>query len=459
MENMEKKLAELASEKTEFKREITLFGGVSILGGIMIGGGIFYLGSYVLMRTGFSLGLSLLCWILGGIVSMLGGLCLAELGAMIPKAGGMTVYLNEAFHPLVGFLNGFNSWVIGGPGSLSAGALALAAMFGLQGTTGKVVASLVIIAFTAYNYFGVKIGSQLQNITMVAKLIPIAIIMLAALVMGKAAPDLAMTPMDGPVSAGRLLNMVAFATVATLWAYEGWTNLNTVTEEVKNPKRNLPLALIIAIGGITVLYTLFNFAIFNVIPLAEIRSLVSGGKLYLGTEVAVRLLGSAGGVIVMIGMIISQLGSINGMILAFPRAYYAMSQEGHFFKSFKKLHPTYKIPHVALIWQCIFILILIWIRSLDQLTSLVVFTSMIYNVLTIVAVLVLRKKMPTAARPYKVWGGKVTIYITILINFALMVNTFIEDPVTSIIGFVVPAVGSALFMYFDRKIKAERAAG
>ena len=122
---METKLQNLTTEKTEFKREIGVFGGVSLLGGIMIGSGIFYIGSYVLMRTGMSLGLSLLAWVIGGIVSLLGGLCLAELGAAMPKAGGMTVYLNEAYHPIVGFLCGFSSWVIGGPGSIAAIAIAL----------------------------------------------------------------------------------------------------------------------------------------------------------------------------------------------------------------------------------------------------------------------------------------------------------------------------------------------
>jgi APA family basic amino acid/polyamine antiporter len=449
-------MSELFSEKTEFKREITLFGGISILGGIMIGGGIFYLGSYVLMRTGFSLGLSIIAWILGGIVSMLGGICFAELGAMIPKAGGTTVYLTTAFHPLLGFLSGFNSWVIGGPGSLSAGALALTAMFGFQGTTGKIVASVIIIGFTVFNYFGIKMGSWLQNLTMIAKLIPIFIIMIAAFIMGKAAPVLSLTPMDGPVPVGKMLSMVAFATVATLWAYEGWTNLNSVTEEIKNPKRNLPLAIILAIAGITVLYTLFNYAIMRVIPLAEIRTLLDAKKLYLGTEVAVRLLGSAGGVIVTVGMMISMLGSINGMTLAFPRNYYAMAHEGHFFKSFKKLHPKYKVPYAPLICQCFITLLLIWIRSLDQLTSLVVFTSMIYNVLIFVAVLRLRKTMPDAERPYKVWGGKFTIYLTTLINFALLINTLIEDPYTCLMGLIVPVIGSVLYFYFDRRLKAEK---
>ena len=142
-------VSQLSSEKTEFKREITLFGGVSILGGIMIGGGIFYLGSYVLQRAGFSLGLSLLCWFAGGVISLLGGLCFAELGAMIPKAGGVTVYLNTAYHPLVGFISGFNSWLLTGPASLAAGAVALTAMFGLGGVAAQIAASAILIAFTA----------------------------------------------------------------------------------------------------------------------------------------------------------------------------------------------------------------------------------------------------------------------------------------------------------------------
>lgn len=444
-----------ATSKAGFKQEIGLFGGVSILGGIMIGGGIFYLGSYVLMRTEFNLGLSLLCWVIGGVVTLLGGLCFAEMGAMIPKAGGMTVYLNTAFHPVLGFLNGFNSWVISGAGSIAAGALALTAIFGLTGVTGKIVASLVIVAFTAYNLLGIKAGSMFQNVTMVAKLIPIAIIMVSAFALGKQTPDLSLTAGISDVSVPNMISMIAFATLATLWAYEGWINLNTVTEEMKNPKRNLPLSLIIAIGGITVLYTLFNLAIYKVLPLDQIKTLIGEENFYLGTEVALQLLGSAGGVVVIVGMVISQLGSINGMVIAFPRTYYAMAAEGHFFKSFARLHPKYRVPTVPILCQCCITIALIWLRDLNELTSLVVFSNMLFNVLVVIAVPVLRKKMPDAERPYRVWGGLPTIYITIAIYFGLMLNTLFEDPVTCIIGLVVPAIGVGVYYLFDRKIKKE----
>ena len=171
---------------------------------------------------------------------------------------------------------------------------------------------------------------------------------------------------------------------------------------------------------------------------------------------AKRLLGSAGGIIVTVGMMISMLGSINGMTLAFPRNYYAMAHEGHFFKSFTKLHPKYKVPYVPLLCQCFITLLLIWIRSLDQLTSLVVFTAMIYQVLVFVAVLKLRRTMPDAERPYKVWGGKFTVYLTIVVYTALLINTFVKDPVTCLMGFSVPFIGCLVYLYFDRKLKAEK---
>ena len=216
-----------------FKQEIGLFGGVSFLGGIMIGGGIFYLGSYVLMRTDFNIGWALICWVIGGIITLLGGLCFAEMGAMIPKAGGMTLYLNTAYHPIFGFLNGFNSWVLSGSGSIAAGALALTGIFGLTGTTGKIIASLFVIALTIFNLFGIKAGSMFQNVAMVAKMIPIIIIMVSAFAMGNENIDFNLTPSDGDISIGHMISMIAFATLATMWAYEGWINLNTITEEMK----------------------------------------------------------------------------------------------------------------------------------------------------------------------------------------------------------------------------------
>ncbi len=450
MDNVQK-IQDLTSENTQFRREISLFGGISIIGGIMVGSGIFYLGSYVLMRSGMSQGMALLCWIIGGAVSLLGGLCYAELGTSIPKAGGGVVYLSEAYHPIVGFLSGFNSWVIGGPGSISALAIALPtalapyAGFGDLGI--KVFATVLIAGLTIYNFYGVKLGSRLQNITMIAKLIPIFLIIAVALVAGNATPDLSLSVKnEDTISSSNPVSMVAFAVIATLWAYEGWTNLNTVTEEIKEPKRNLPLSLIISIGGITLLYTVFNYSIYRVLDAETIYSEISAGNYFLGTVVASKTLGTAGAVIVIATMIISMFGSLNGCILAFPRAYYAMARGGHFFPSFAKLHPKYRIPHVALFVQALISLVLVWISSLNQLTNLVEFGGCLFNFLIVLSVLILRRKYPSIDRPYKVWGGVVTVVITALLFLGLVINTFIDDPRSAIIGMAVPAVG--FIMYF-----------
>ena len=447
------RLEALTSEDTEFRREIGIFGGVSIIGGIMIGSGIFYLGSYVLMRTGMSQGLALLAWLIGGIVSLLGGLCFAELGASIPRAGGITVYLSEAFHPIVGFLNGWTAILIGSPGSIAAIAIALPTALRsftpISDTGIKIIAIALTLGLTLYNYFGIKVGSRLQNISMVLKLIPIAIILIAALFMGNVTPDLTLRPEGDPVSTGKVISMIAFAVIATLWAYEGWTNLNNVTEEMKNPRKNLPLALIIAIVGITLLYTLFNFAIYRVLPLDQIKGFIESGNYYLGTETAKATLGNFGAIVVTVAMILSMFGSLNGCVLAFPRTYYALAEEGHFFKSFSKLHPKYKTPSAGLWLQAVISVILILYRDLNQLTSLVVFTSMLFSMLTVVSVIVLRKKYPTINRPFKIWGYPFSVIITALLFLGLVINTFIEDPTSAITGMAIPAVGIIFYFFFN----------
>ena len=454
MEN-EKRLEELTTEKTEFKREIGVFGGVSIIGGIMIGSGIFYLGSYVLQRTGMNSGLALICWIIAGVISLFGGLCYAELGTAMPKAGGRLVYLNEAFHPVVGFMAGFTDWLIGGPGSIAAVSIALMSVFqpyfGLSNFGVKAAAIVLIVAATLYNLVGVKIASIVQSLSMVAKLVPVAIILFAAIFVGRVSPDLSLGSASEYAAANdtSVFGMIAIAVVAALWAYEGWTNLNTVAEEIKNPKKNLPLALIIGIGGVTIIYTLFNFAIMKVLPHEEIVTMINNEDIYLGTAVAEKVLGSAGAFIVSAGMVLAMFGSMNGMILAQPRMYYAMAEEGHFFKCFAKLHPKYKVPYAPIIVQGVLSIVLVLVRNLEQLTNMVVVTGMVFNVLVVLAVPILRKKYPKIERPYKVWFYPVSVIITALIFVGLLINSAIDDPVTGAIGFCVPAAGAVVYYIFD----------
>ena len=203
-----------------FKREIGVFGGISIIGGIMIGSGIFYIGSTVLERAHMSMGLALLCWILGGLISLLGGLCFAELGASDPRAGGLTVYLTTGYHPMLGFVGGFCPFLLSNPGSIAAVAVALPTAllpyFPMTDTQIKIFAVVLIVGLTIFNCFGVKQGSRLQNISMIAKLLPLMIILIGALIFGKQSPDLSLTPMTGEtVGISQMLGTIGFAVVAT----------------------------------------------------------------------------------------------------------------------------------------------------------------------------------------------------------------------------------------------------
>ena len=329
------------SQKQEGKlrKEIGVFGGVSLVAGMTIGSGIYYLGSYVLERTNMTQGAALLCWIIGGIVSILGGLCFAELGAEMPVQGGMTTYLSRAYHPCVGFINGFSGFLLTASGSIAS--LAMAAVipfqeeFQLNDLWTKIIAIALILFFTWFNLRGVKGASRFQNFTMVVRVIPLILVIFLGIFFGKQPVDMSVAPaMGGNLSITNCIKVIGFATFASLWAYEGWTNLNTVAGQMKKPKRDLPLAIILSMGFITLVYTLFNFAIYRVIPGAEINELISSGSIYLGKETAFRVMGGFGKWIVMIGMCVGIIGTVNGDCLVFPRTYYAMSKGGYFWKSF-----------------------------------------------------------------------------------------------------------------------------
>lgn len=449
------------AEKSGFKKEIGLFGGISIIGGIIIGSGIFYIGSYVLQRTHMSFGLALICWLVGGVITLLGSLCFAELGAEFPVAGGEVVYLNEAYHPIAGFSYGFTALLISSTTSLSALSIAIPtafrSFFPISDLQIKLIAFCVIIGLTVYNCFGVKWGSILGNIAMVAKLIPLVVIIIAALACGKQSPNLSLIPQggSGSTSFSDIIGMIAFGTISSLWAYDGWENLGAVAEEMKNPKKDLPKALVISAVGVFILYALFNFSIWKVLPLSVINSTINSGDLYLGTKVAKIVLGSAGGIIVLACMLVSMLSCLNAEVIAFPRNYYAMAQGGHFFKSFGRLNPKTKVPMTAMIVQCVIAIILISLRNLEQLTSLCMFCTMIYNVMCVAAVIVCRKRFPKKERPFKAWGYPVVVILDIVIYIGLLYNSFFTDPQTAITGCVVPIISFFVYFIFDRKNKKD----
>lgn len=450
MSNQNEHVRALQSTETPLAREISLFGGVSILIGIMVGSGIFYLGSYVFLFAGNSQGLALLAWVIGGLVTLISGLCYAELGAMMPKAGGSYVYLREAYGKAVAFMSGFSGFILGSSGSIAALALAFSTILSnfipLDPTLQKIIAVALIVFLTTINYFGVKFGSWVQNLFTVAKLIPILIILGFGLILGTQTPDLSLGSIT-TANFTQVISMIAMGVVATLWAYEGWTNLNTVSEELKNPKRNLPLALIIAISSVTLLYVLFNFAIYRVLSFDEIVTSINNGNLFLGTSVAQTVLGGIGSILVGLGMLISVFGATNGCVMVFPRSYYAMAKDGLFFKSIGYIHPKTKAPTNAILLSAGVSIILVFFRNLNQLTSLVVLQGLIFNGLIFLSVIVFRSKFPSMERPYKVWGYPIIPILAALVMLGLLVNTMMtSDLNNSLISLAIPAIAFIIYL-------------
>ena len=445
----------ILSGGSTFRREIGLFGGISLVGGMVIGSGIYYLGSEVLSRSHMSMGLSLICWLIGGVVSILGGLCFAELGASMPVAGGQTVYLSRAYHPIFGFINGFNLFSLNGSGSTAALAIASVAFLNmavqLNTITSKLLAIALIAVLTVLNLFGVKGASFLQNFTMAFRMLPLVLIIVLGLTMGRQHLDLSLgKAFEGQTGFTSVVSMIAFATFASLWAYEGWTNMNGVAEELKNPKRNLPLSIFISLGAITLVYTLFNFAIFRTLPPETISNAMTDGNLYFGSVVAKQLMGNFGYALVLSGMIVGVLGALNGGILVFPRTYYAMAKDGYFPKSFAKLNKR-GVPAIATIASSIIACILVLLKTLDSLVSLVIFFQAALNMLTVIGVILCRKKYPDIERPYKVLGGIPVVILSAALFAVLVINQLISDPANSLLGLAIPVISVPIYFIF-RKI-------
>ena len=340
-------------------------------------------------------------------------------------------------------------------GSIAALAVAFAAaissMYPLGEIEQKAIALGSIFILSFINIRGIRFGSFMQNLFMVLKMLPIVLILVCGLIMGNESPDLMHFPAGEMPSFSDILSMMAFAVLATLWAYEGWTNLNNIAEEIKDPSRNIPLALIGSIIGVAVLYVLFNYAIYRVLPYDTIVQMVNDGNFYLGTAAAESLFGSAGMVIVGLAMVLAIFNSLNGCIMVFPRMYFAMARDGALFPSLAKLHPVYRTPINAQVASAVMAMILVCSRTLSELTSLVAICGIIFHGLTFLSVIVLRKKYPTMERPYKVWCYPYAIYLVLAFMTCLVINTIYQDPVTAALGLIVPLVGLGIYEVFFRR--------
>ncbi|MBX7152846.1 amino acid permease [bacterium] len=438
----------------ELPQSLSLLDATMINIGSMIGSGIFIVPASVALYLDSSL-LIIGVWIFGGIISLCGALSIAELGAMMPKAGGQYVYLSKAYHPLFGFLYGWTNFAVIMTGSIAAVAVGFATYLGhfvsLNPIEIKTVAMLSILLLTVINCLSTRFGAMFQNgFTTVKMLCLGGLIILPFISNGGSWSHF--SPAFSHHSFTELIAPLGLSIVAVLWAYDGWIEITYVAGEVIEPQKNLPRSLILSTLAMIGLYTLINVAYIYVLSPAGMSKAPM-----VASEAAIIVLGTGGASLVAISVMIAMFGANNGFVFTGARIYYAMAKERLFFRPVKRIHPTFDTPYISLIAQGAWACALIFTGTFEQLFTYVVFASWLFYAMSCGAVLILRQKAADLPRLYRTWGYPWTPVAFILFSLFLVINTLIEDPRDALIGLGIILMGVPLYVYWSRNSLTEAA--
>ena len=467
-----------SDEKLTLIRGLGLLAAISIIIGNVIGTGVFLKARVMTCNVG-SPEWVLVAWAAAGVLSLAGALTYAELAAMKPHAGGEYVFLRDAYGRVWSFLYGWMQMFIAKTGSQAAVAVAFAVflndflggglkrtilqtnLFGYdyELTSLQLVAVLLIVIVTAINCASVSVSGQVATVLTFVKIALVLLIGAGAFILadgtfahfgmtnaGGACEDVAQTTMYGVAGTSFAAGFGA-AMLGALWGYDGWNNLTLVAGEVKEPQRNIPLALIGGTILIIFLYVFINFAYFYVLDPTQIASISKDSS--VAREVAVRFLGAGAIVLMTAGLMASSLGTLHTSILTGARVPYAMAQDGLMLESLGKLSGT-RVPIGALIVQGVWACLLAISGSFDTLTDYVIFGSWIFYAFVKASVFVFRKKYPDAERPYKAFGYPVVPLLFLLVAGWLLVNTMMSSPKQSFIGIFLILLGLPVYYYLTR---------
>jgi APA family basic amino acid/polyamine antiporter len=427
------------------------------------------LGSGIFMTTGLiaenlpSPMMIMAVFLVGGFITLSGALAFGELGAMFPRAGGQYVYLLEAYGPSAGFFFGWVFfWVIqcGGAAALAVGLadsigpfisasfsqpflnLDLGFMRWIL-TPGQLLAVGAILMLSASNYFGIKGGITIQNIFTIVRLLCVALFFIGGLVALARRPEgLAWSRLT---QGGLGFSPTGFglSLVTVLWAYDGWYAINCTAEEVKNPKRDIPLSLILGTVTVTVIYMLLNLEYFLAMPL---KDMVGVGR--IGEAAAVRLFGLGGGSLMAVLIAVTIFGCLSATLIYGPRVFFAMARDGLFFSGFKDIHPRFRVPAKAIAGQAVWASLLCLSGQFQALIEFVVFALVLFFAASGLAVIVLRRRQPGRERPYKTWGYPVLPLLFVAMNLAIFLNRVIAQTKESLGGIIILLLGIPAYWYW-----------
>lgn len=453
-------------EETDYKRDLGLVESVSIVVGRIIGSGIFRTPGPI-MALASCTSLFVLVWIIGGIVTIFHAVCYAELVAMMPRTGGPYIYLKAAYGPIWAFLRGWAMFFVSETGSIVAVALVFAEYLNeiwkifyhapLGHVTEIVIALLIIWILTIINLFGVLVSGIFQNIFSSIKIIAIGLIIGISFASGGNPGNFTSPFMPGSFSWATIL-AIGEALRLAFFAFSGWEGATYVAEEVKNPRRNLPLSLFLGIAGVMVLYVGTNAAYIFQLPVSAISR--SHG---IAADAMKAAIGGAGGIMISVAVVLSTFGNVSTQILCKARTWQAMSRDGLFLGRLGSLHGRFKTPNNALIaqamWASIMLLALMCVylayniksnRSYEMIIAFFSATGTIFNLMTIFSIFIFRKKYPDVSRPYRAWLYPYSIIAVLLLLCLYLIVTLITAPVPSLIGLILTATG---LIYYYGKIK------
>ncbi|MFN7118467.1 MAG: APC family permease [Saprospiraceae bacterium] len=430
---------------SELNKKLTLYGLTMIAVGSSIGSGIF-VSPYQVVQAVPHQGWVLLVWGLGGVIALTGALTFAELGGLFPKAGGVYVFLKEAYGNLVGFLYGWITLLVINTGALAALGIALAeymTFFFPLTDTGKLLFAIIIIAgLTGINLIGINVSQWFSNIFTGLKLLAIVAIIIIGFIFYN--PDNIQLNFNLteniPANLGSAL---LIALIGVLWSFGGWHHASYLAGEAINAQKTVPRAMMLGALIVTITYILLNLAYMLLLPLPAI----AGTTTVASTAVASAF--TLGGQLVAIAITISVFGTIGIYTMSAPRIYFAMARDGIFFKQLAHVHPRFRTPANAMLVQAVWaILLLLFWGTFSNLITYVTFMDILFMGLAGASVFIFRKKRSDLERPYKTWGYPLVPLIFVGISAAFVVNTLIERPLQALFGLAVAALGFFIFLLF-----------
>src|SRR5216683_4751416 len=423
---------------TTYARRLGLFSGTMAVVGGIIGGGIFRTPATVAERLGTPQAV-LFAWVLGGAVALIGAFCWGELGQRRPRAGGGYVYLRETFGPLSAFLYGWTLVLIIATGAIAAVAVTFAdytlALVGLPHRFSTPLAVAAIVFLAAINYVGVRPAAITQNIFTILKLTALAALIAAGLAL--AVPSLPTVAPSGRPAAG-----LGAALVPILFTYGGWQQTNFIAEEIIEPERNLPRALVLGVTIVVTVYILTNLVYLRVLGHAGLAASTAPAA-----DTMRAVLGPIGGKIIAAGIALSTFGFLNLVILVTPRVLQAMAADGVFFRRFAVLHPAYRTPAAAIVALAICAIILTLTGTFGQLVDYVTFGDWIFFGLTVAGLFIYRRREPITGG-FRVPGYPVTPAVFVLAAAYVVLSAVLSNPRNAIIGAGLIALGIPAFLYW-----------